>query len=30
MDGAERQAVMETLPQRMQDAGLAPADTKLK
>jgi hypothetical protein len=30
MDSAERQAVMATLPQRMLDAGLAPADTKLK
>lgn len=28
MDGAERQAVMETLPQRMLDAGLAPAPPK--
>ena len=30
MDSAERQAVMATLPQRMLDAGLSPADDKPK
>jgi predicted Fe-S protein YdhL (DUF1289 family) len=28
MHSAERQALMATLPQRMADAGLPPADTK--
>jgi predicted Fe-S protein YdhL (DUF1289 family) len=30
MDGAERQAVMATLPQRMADAGLQPMDARPK
>ena len=30
MDSAERRALMATLPQRMLDAGLSPADSKRK